>query len=363
MSFDQMILWVVAVGAIVGGADKLLGNKFGLGEKFDDGFQAMGALAASVAGVVVLAPVLADLLAPVLIPVFGLVGADPAMFASLIANDMGGYSLAVSLAVNGQAGLMAGLITASMLGCTLVFSIPVGLGLIEEEDRPYFAQGLLLGLITVPIGSIVGGLAAGFDSGMVLRNNIPIAVFALLLALGLKFFPQAMTKGAIGFGKVITWIAIIGAVIGTFTYLTGITVLPNAAGIMDGLDIVCAVTVVLIGIFPALELIIRLLRRALGAVGNLMGIDAVSTGGLIFTLANSVPVYSLMKDMNKKGKIINVAWLVPATAALGDHLGFTAGVDPSMITPMIIGKLSAGVCALVIALIYTSRLKEEAPTK
>ena len=121
MSFNEIIMWVVAVGVVLGGADKLLGNKFGLGAKFDDGFQAMGALAASVAGVVVLAPVLSDLLAPVLIPVFGLVGADPAMFASLIANDMGGYSLAMSLAADEQAGLMSGLITASMLGCTLVF--------------------------------------------------------------------------------------------------------------------------------------------------------------------------------------------------------------------------------------------------
>ena len=359
MSFDQIILWIVAIGVIIGGIDKLLGNKFGLGEKFDDGFNAMGPLAVSVAGVVVLAPVLADLLAPVLIPVFGLVGADPAMFASIIANDMGGYPLAMSLAVNEQAGLLSGLITASMLGCTLVFSIPVGLGLIEQEDRPYFAQGLLLGLVTIPIGSIVGGLVAGFDPSMVLINNIPIAIFAILLVLGLKFIPNAMIKGAIGFGKGITWVAIIGAMIGAFTHLTGVVVLENADTMMAGLEIVCYVVIVLIGIFPVLELIIRLLKKVLGALGKLIGIDAVSAGGLIFTLANSVPVYSLIKQMNKKGKIINVAWLVPATAALGDHLGFTAGAEPSMITPMIVGKLSAGLCAIIFALIYTHNLKED----
>jgi ethanolamine transporter len=121
------------------------------------------------------------------------------------------------------------------------------------------------------------------------------------------------------------------------------------------------VILVLIGIFPVLDLIIRLLRNPLGALGRLIGIDAVSTGGLLFTLANSVPVYSLVKDMNKKGKIINIAWIVPATAALGDHLGFTAGVNAEMITPVIVGKLSAGICAIVLALIFTRNLRDTVP--
>ena len=73
---------------------------------------------------------------------------------------MGGYSLAISLAQDHEIGLMSGCITAAMLGCTLVFSLPVGLGLIEKEDRPYFFQGLLIGLITIPVGSIVGGVTA-----------------------------------------------------------------------------------------------------------------------------------------------------------------------------------------------------------
>ena len=62
--------------------------------------------------------------------------------------------------------------------------------------------------------------------------------------------------------------------------------------------------------------------------------------------------------MKKKGIIINTAWLVPATAALGDHLGFTAGVQPSMITPVVVGKLSAGVAAIVLAYFMTKNMEE-----
>ena len=42
MTFDQIIIWVIAAGAVIGAADKILGNRLGLGRKFDEGFQAMG---------------------------------------------------------------------------------------------------------------------------------------------------------------------------------------------------------------------------------------------------------------------------------------------------------------------------------
>ncbi|MEG2418929.1 MAG: ethanolamine utilization protein EutH, partial [Eubacterium sp.] len=82
--------------------------------------------------------------------------------------------------------------------------------------------------------------------------------------------------------------------------------------------------------------------------------------GLVFTLANSVPVYKMMKDMNPKGKIVNTAWLVPATAALGDHLGFTAGVEPTMITPVVIGKIAAGILlAIALAIAFSKNMSDE----
>ena len=165
------------------------------------------------------------------------------------------------------------------------------------------------------------------------------------------------------FGTFVGWIAIVGIMIGSFTHLTGVTVpfFENADAMMTGMEIVASIVIVLGGILPVLELLTRLLNKTLIAFGKLLGIDAVAAGGLIFTLANSVPVYGMIKNMSRRGKVINVAWLVPATAALGDHLGFTAGVQPDMITPMIIGKLIAGVCAVAIACVITRSWKNEMP--
>lgn len=43
----------------------------------------------------------------------------------------------MELAADEIAGSFVGLIVAAVLGINLVFNIPVGLGIIEEEDRHY----------------------------------------------------------------------------------------------------------------------------------------------------------------------------------------------------------------------------------
>lgn len=52
-----------------------------------------------------------------------------------------------------------------MLGPTIVFTIPVGLGIIKAEDRPYLATGVLAGVITIPIGQLRGRPGGGVPGG------------------------------------------------------------------------------------------------------------------------------------------------------------------------------------------------------
>ena len=189
MSFTQILMWIMAIGALVGGLDKVFGNRLGLGEKFEEGFNAMGPLALGMAGMVCLSPVISDVIAPVIGPVLQKIGSDPAIFGSILPNDTGGYSLAMSMATDETAGLYSGLIVASMLGSTVTFSIPVGMGLIEKKDQPYFAKGLVIGMITIPIGSVIGGMIAGYPLMLVLMNTIPVLIISVLLAIGLKFAP------------------------------------------------------------------------------------------------------------------------------------------------------------------------------
>lgn len=160
---NQILMTIMAAGVVLGGADRLLGNKFGYGDKFEEGFRLLGSTALSMAGMICLAPVLADVLGRIVVPLYRMIGADPAMFGSILAIDMGGYQLATELAADSRIGSYAGIVAAAIFGCTLVFTIPVGMGMIRQEDRSFFARGIMLGLAAMPAGLLTGGLFAGLS--------------------------------------------------------------------------------------------------------------------------------------------------------------------------------------------------------
>lgn len=350
MSINEIIVYIMVVFMVLGAIDKIIGNKFGLGEKFDEGFMAMGSLAIAMVGVVSLAPVLANVLKPVVVPLYTALGADPAMFATtLLANDMGGYPLAIELSQSPEAGLFAGLILGAMMGPTIVFTIPVALGIIEKEDHKFLAMGILAGIITIPIGCLAGGIAAGFEIGMILKNLIPIVIVALLIALGLWKIPQKMIKGFTVFGKGVVIVITIGTAAIIIETLTGIVVLPGMAPITDGIQIVGSIAIMLAGAFPMVHFITKVFKKPLMSMGRLLGMGDVAAAGMVATLANNIPMFGLMKDMDDRGKVLNVAFAVSAAFVFGDHLGFTAGVNREMIFPMIVGKLVAGITAVALA--------------
>lgn len=356
MSVNEVIVYIMVFFAVLGALDRIFGSKFGLGEKFEEGIMAIGSLAISMVGIIALAPVLADVLKPVIVPVFSFLGADPAMFAgSILANDMGGAPLAEAMAETAEAGKFGGLIVGSMLGPTIVFTIPVGLGIIKEEDRKYLATGVLAGVITIPIGSFVGGLVAGFPIGMVVRNLIPIIIFAILIALGLWRFQNAMIKGFTVFGKIVVAIITFGLAVGIVEALTGIVIVPGMAPISEGFKIVADICIVLAGAFPLVYVITKIFKKPLMGLGKLLGMNDISAAGLVASLANSIPMFGMMKDMDNRGKIINVAFAVSAAFVFGDHLGFTAGFDSTMIAPMIVGKLVGGITAVLVAIFIANK--------
>ncbi|MBU3812505.1 MAG: ethanolamine utilization protein EutH, partial [Candidatus Niameybacter stercoravium] len=258
MSINEIIIYIMVLFAALGALDRIIGNKFGLGEKFEEGIMAIGALAISMVGIIALSPVIANILKPVIVPLFGILGADPAMFAgSILANDMGGAPLAQALAIDPAAGLFGGLIVGAMLGPTIVFTIPVALGIIEEQDRKYLATGVLAGVITIPLGAFVGGLVAGFPFMMVIRNLIPIIIFAALIAIGLWKFEDAMVKGFTYFGKFVVAVITLGLAVGIIEKLTGIVLIPGMNPISEGFEIVADIAIVLAGAFPLVYVITK----------------------------------------------------------------------------------------------------------
>lgn len=349
---DKAIVWLMAGFLLIGALDRIFGNRLGLGKQFEEGILAIGTLSLSMLGIMSLAPVLARLLRPVLAPVYGFLGADPAMFAgSILACDMGGAPLAAELAQSPEAAKLGGLIVGSMLGATLVFTIPVALGILRPDDRPALAKGVLAGVVTIPFGALAGGLTAGFPLVMLLRNLVPIALFALLLALGLWRFERAMIAGFLWFGRFVVALITVGLAAAAFEALTGVVLIPGMAPLGEGIQTVAEIGLVLAGAFPLVYTLTRLLKKPLGKLGKLLGMNDTAAAGMIASLANSIPMFEMVKDMDARGKLLNIAFAVSGAFVFGDHLGFTAGYDATMLVPVIVAKLVGGILAVLAALL------------
>ncbi|MFC0558804.1 ethanolamine utilization protein EutH [Halalkalibacter alkalisediminis] len=356
MGINDIIVYIMVFFLVLGAIDKCLGNRWGLGESFTNGFMAMGPLTLAMVGIVSLAPVIAKLVTPFIAPIYGLVGADPAAFANtILALDMGGYALAVEMARSPDAEIFSWVFLGTMMGPTIVFTIPVALGIIDKKDHGYFAKGVLLGIITVPIGCLIGGFVAKLDMQVVMANLIPTMALSLFIALGLWKATVKMIRGFEILGKAIEIIAIIGLTAIIVETLTGFVLIPNMTPLNEGIQIVGMIVIILAGAFPMVTFISSVFKKNLLKMGSRLGINEMSTTGLIASVAHVIPMLAIYKDMEPKGKVINVAFAVSGAFVLGGHLGFVAGMKKEMVFAMIVGKLTAGITAVLLAQAVMSR--------
>lgn len=362
MSINEIVIYIMVFFMALGAIDKCIGGKLGLGEKFEEGINAMGALTLSMAGIMVIAPLLAQVLQPIVVPLYGAVGADPSVFATtFIANDMGGAPLALSLAKDPAVGNFAAYVLGAMMGPTIVFTIPVALGIIEKEDRKFLARGVLYGIVTIPFGLLAGGLLVpGLEFGKLLVNLIPIVIVAVLILIGLIFAQDAMIKGFEVFGQIVTIIATLGLAFGAAQLLTEnqalVDLYPDGiAALNEAFEVVGAIGVTLAGAFGLVAVFTKFANKPLLAIGKSLGMNEVGAAGLVASMANNIAMFQMFKDMDNRGKIINVAFAVSASFVIGDHLGFTAGQNADMILPMIAGKLIGGITAVFLAYFLTKK--------
>ena len=347
---NKVIVYILVFFALIAAMDSIAGNRFGLGQKFREGIDSMGPLTFSMAGILVLTPVFSDMLKPVIVPVFEFIHADPAMFAGMLLGiDMGAAPLAEELAGSADAAALSGIITGSMLGATIVFTIPVALGIIENEDKKLFAKGILLGMITIPAGVVAGGLSAGFSPEMVLVNTVPVALLSAAIALGMWKWERIVISGFIWFGKFIVALSVFGLAVGILSTLAEIDLFRRTMDLKEVFIIVGNIGITLAGAFPFVHFLSRMLRKPLLKAGSKFGINEASVAGFLISLPNSLPMLGMIKDMDDKGKVMNVAFIVSGAYVLGDHMGFTAAYNQAMLLPMIIGKMTAGAAAVILA--------------
>ena len=167
-----------------------------------------------------------------------------------------------------------------------------------------------------------------------------------------------MVRGFAVFGKIVVAVITVGLAAAVIQALTGFAVILGMVDISEGFQTVGTIAIVLAGAFPLVYVVTRLLRKPLLKLGGALGINDTAAAGLIASLANSIATFGMVKDMNPRGKVVNIAFAVSAAFVFGDHLGYAAGFAPEILPAMIVGKLAGGVAAVAAALLLTRRETE-----
>lgn len=356
----EVLRFVFAVFALLGAADKIIGNRFKLGEEFDKGIMAAGTLSLAMIGMLCIAPALAGWMTPVFTPVAEFLHIDLSFLGAFIANDMGGAAVSKELANDAVIGGFNGLVVASMMGVTICFTVPVALKMIDKRLHKEVLLGILCGIATMPLGCIVSGLMLGIPFGALVLNLLPVILMAVVTCIGLAFKPDLCSKIFAGIGWVVSTLIVIGFAAGIFEHITSITLIPDMLPVMDAFVIVCDIAIILSGVFPLIAVISKIFSKPFSLLGRKLGVNETSVIGFVSSVANSIPTFNMAEKMDKKGVVLNMAFAVSASFVFGDHLAFTMAFDEGFVPAMIVGKLVSGVSAFAVAVfVYKMTAKKD----
>ena len=346
----SIVTIVILVFSLAGAVDYILGSRFGLGREFEKAFSLFCPMALSMLGMLVIAPAVGEWLMPVFEGFYRLTGLDPSIIpASLFANDMGGMVLAQAICKSPATGDFNAFVVSSMMGCVVSFTIPFSLGIVRKEQQRQFFFGILCGIATVPVGCFAAGLLCGLNGLELIRNLLPLMIFALAITLALVLAPERCMGCFRAFGVLAKALAVIGLGCAVFTFLTKIVIHPRFDTLENAALVCVNACVTMSGALPAIYLLSGLLNKPLNRLGAPLGIGAVSVSGFLGSLVTHAPTLGMMDRMDKRGVVLNAAFAVSGAFVFGSHLAFTMAFDERYVLPMILGKLVSGISGVILA--------------
>jgi ethanolamine transporter len=278
-------------------------------------------------------------------------------------------------------GWILGLITGFQSGSTVIFVIPVGLAMLNKADHKYMALGIMAGLLSIPISIIIIAMgmqflglgvrpdiatageatqALHFNLGMLVQNLMPLILFCGALAAALRYFPNLMVLLFLRLGQVVYGVVTLVLVASIVEYFTSFfssvfgtwgfaPIIADKEDQFRALEIAGYVGIMLCGAFPMVYLIKRFLSKPIEKVAAVLGLSPMGAAGLLAASANILAMFRLVADMPPKDKVLVIAFSVCAAFTFGDHLAYSANFQPSLILPLIIGKLSGGLIGMMLA--------------
>ena len=181
-----------------------------------------------------------------------------------------------------------------------------------------------------------------------------------MIAFGLYKIPNLMISGFIRLGRLMESALKLVFVCCVIEYFTGVfssifgqwgfdPIIADEEDINRALEVAGYIGIMLCGAFPMVYLIKTHLSKILSVIGEKFHLSTAATTGILAASANVLALFAMVGQMKPEDKGKTIAYAVCCAFLLGDHLAFSANFQPSMILPVMLGKLSGGILAVIIA--------------
>lgn len=379
-SIGTYVIYVIMVCAVLGAVASIYNPEGELGQEFIAGLHSIGPIFIPVAGIMAAIPYISAGISHVIAPLFQPSG--PILHCRSHLHRLGHGRLPVSQSAGAKPGRLDPRPDHRLSVRRhhhLRHSGRVGHA---AQGRPQVhGTGIMAGLLTIPLSIMIIAMtmqalglsvrpdiattgaatqALHFTWAMLLRNLMPLILFCIALAAALRYFPTLMVYLFLKLGQFMYIAVVLVLVASIVQYFTGLfshlfgswgfaPIIADADDQFRALEIAGYIGLMLCGAFPMVHLLKRFLARPIERVASRFGMSGVGAAGVLAASANILAMFRLVSEMPPKDKVLVIAFSVCAAFTFGDHMAFSANFQPSLILPLMIGKLSGGLIAMLLA--------------
>jgi len=353
MQLNKILFYLFSISFTLGLLDKIIGDKFKLASKAEEGFVIMARAIFSMTGILYLYPFLSFILISPSRFLARLFKSDGAVLISCILPiDMGGYHISFEVSKDEIARLIGGVLLSSTLGASIGFTYPVAFGILKKEYRDEFIRGSLIGIICIPAGILLTSIFYRLDILKVFRMVFFVIAIVIILAIGIAKEWSILIGLMKILGKAMSILNLIGLIFLGFHILTGRAVLPYKTALNECIKLPLKMAILIAGSYVFFSIVYNILIKCSGLIMKHQTLNQDGVEGMLILLTNCVPTLYLYDRMDSKSRIINAALCITTASIVGPQLGFLGAVAPSYISIFLFNKLISSILAIGGTILY-----------
>lgn len=346
------IVLIMLIFALIGFIDKIFDLQLGLSYSFDDGFSTMLTMMYAIVGIGSVGITLIEAHLDAISSVSAFLPFDPSLLIGiLLAPDLGGYPICEKISAHTTLISLNGVILSSLLGQFLSFQLPIFSSALKPNEFQIAMKGFIIGIAAIPIGFLAGGLLLQTPYRIFIGELIPLILICGLAALGLfRFTDQTLRI----FGFLAKIVQLMMYLLFFFAMLSAF--FPSFACTDQALIEDCVLTVlkssiVICGSLVLSKIIMKVCRKPILSIANLLGVNETSVICLLLSCATSLAFLPLFSKMDTKGKMLNAAFAVSGSYVIGGQLGYISNMSDSHSTSVfLISKIICGLFSILLML-------------